>query len=210
MIAILIKKYALYLIMAVAIIILYFMYSEQKEAKNEYKDGYIGLQYEVKKYKDDLGRNVAKIEELELSQRTLRHLKDSTINEMIKENELMGVKLRQTESLLAIASETTDTILVPLIDTVLVYDAHVISKMGKFNDGYIDLKVGITTDIDSLVIDYKYRDNLLVSTYWERDKDKFILFRWMFPKNYYVAVKSLNPNTEIESLRKVNFKRNKK
>lgn len=162
-------------------------------------------------YKDKAGHNAITINELQLTAKEVKNSTDSVIIELERENRNMGNKLRNTEQLLKIATLSTNTITLTLRDTIIEHDTIIqrvgdtTAKTATYHDKWISIDALLF--MNSLKLNYSFKDDLIISIGWHRERKNFFLWRWLgFGRKIYDCdIKSTNENTRITYTKNVRF-----
>lgn len=196
-----IKIYAILIAIIVAISAAFWILFEAYQRKSDQLDranNNINILTDTANYfKDKTGQQALRIGELQMTRNEMLNSKDSVIQKLVNENYNLGNKLRRTEQLLNIKTEIRDSAILVIKDTIIPRKMDTITKIASHSDGWLDLKMSLLKT--TVELDYSYRDDLIVSIGWHREKKKFFLYNWLgFGRKVWDAdIKSMNPNAKI-------------
>ena len=188
---------AVIIIIAAALQILFEAYKSKSDQLDRAQNNITILTDTANYFKDKTGRQALRIGELQMTSYEMQNSKDSIIQKLVTENNNLGNKLKRTEHLLNIKTETKDSIILIIKDTTIFREKDTITRIASHTDGYIDLSLNIIKN--RIELDYTFRDDLIISIGWHRERLKFPPWNWLgFGRKIWDAdIKSMNFNSKI-------------
>jgi hypothetical protein len=199
-----VKKYAFYVILIFLIVVLWFMYEQNKDLKSQsaQKDAILQeRQAEIFYRRNKEGEIIASKLAVEASMKNIKEYYREETEKIVRD---FDIKLKNTQSFLSAQIATSNKGHTTLRDTVyypIGLDVPRVGRTFSIRERYMVFD-GVIFD-DGLDYSYTYYDTLSFVTHWKRDK-------FFAPKRLYVDGKSENPNSSIEGIRNIsvnNFKR---
>jgi len=174
------------------------LYLKERSERIRFENNYDSQVQGVQKWKDQYNREHARVIDLQLEKKEITNSKDSVIQSIVTDHDLTKKKLKRINSIIHIQKITTNTILIPLKDTIVtVHKMPVKAMTTSFNDGYLNFTALVYPD--SLQASYTYTDEITIFDQWERNPDAFFLWRWLgFARKIHTKeVVSSNPSSTV-------------
>jgi hypothetical protein len=205
-----VKRWGMPIIVAIAIFLLYKVYRDNGNLKQELKDQETvyafekkGLDNSVKHWKDKYGNEHAVVEKLQASNLKQSKYIDSLAEVLeLKSKNITGVTVVRTDSKL----DDTLTKEIIYVDTCFDKDGNVVTYPTKqdfeYEDKWTKIWGTVSDKYDS--IHYRTRDTMTIVDYWQRNK----IFGLRIGKiKYYVDFANQNPHNTVTGAKKIELKK---
>ena len=146
--------------------------------------------------KDKYGKEVARVQALELSKNEFEKL----FKEQTEIAEGLRLKIKRLESYIQTSVETKDSIIVDVQPPIIVRDTSSVVRPFEFSDGWMELKGNLTIDGDKAIdpakiqMSYSVTDTLDVMVY--REPKKFLFIRYGI-KRLDCYIYPRNPHSKV-------------
>lgn len=190
-----IKRYY-WIVQGVIILALVFFLKKERKKTEDYQEVYNLQQVEIKRWKDDAGRNRIRADVAEIDAANAKLVLESNLQETIRKE--VGNLKRNLISYSSVQSSTSGTFHTNSVDTIYVLeDSKLLSplpaKSFSITDPSLEFKGLYVPSLDTLMAEYKITHNFEIFHYYKRPgKGPFNLFR---RKQAVAEIRFNNPNT---------------